>query len=182
MKLLTDLFPVIVFFVAYQLADIYVATQAAIAASLIQVAYLKLRNGRVETTHTVTLVLLILFGGLTLALHDPLFIKWKPTIVNWLFGVAFLLSQLFMKRSLLRRMMEHAIELPDAVWIRLNYAWVGFFIAMGVLNLVVAYGFSEQIWVNFKLFGLLALTLLFMLAQGVYLSRHLTPAHANTED
>jgi len=182
MKLLTDLFPVIVFFVAYQLADIYVATQAAIAASLVQVAYLKLRHGRVETTHTVTLVLLILFGGLTLALHDPLFIKWKPTIVNWLFGAAFLLSQLFMERSLLRRMMDHAIELPDAIWSRLNYAWVGFFVAMGVVNLVVAYHFSEQVWVNFKLFGFLALTLLFMLAQGVYLSRHLVPTHANTED
>lgn len=182
MKLLTDLFPVIVFFVAYQLADIYVATQAAIAASLLQVAYLKLRHGEVETTHTVTLVLLILFGGLTLALHDPLFIKWKPTIVNGLFAAAFLGSHWFMQRSLLQRMMDHAISLPDKVWVRLNYAWVGFFIAMGLLNLYVAYQFSEETWVNFKLFGFLALTLFFMLAQGVYLSRHVITSEPNIED
>ena len=182
MKLLTDLLPVIVFFVAYQLADIYVATQAAIGASVLQVAYLKLRHGKVETTHTVTLALLVLFGGLTLALHDPLFIKWKPTIVNWLFAAAFLGSQLFMQRSLLRRMMEHAVTLPDPIWLRLNYAWVGFFVAMGIVNLVVAYQFSEEVWVNFKLFGFLALTLLFMLAQGVYLSRHVITPEANIED
>ena len=182
MKLVTDLLPVIVFFVAYQLADIYDATQAAIAASLLQVVYLKLRHGKVETTHTVTLALLVLFGGLTLMLQDPLFIKWKPTIVNWLFAAAFLGSQLFMQRSLLQRMMDHAVTLPDPIWPRLNYAWIGFFIAVGVINLVVAYQFSEEVWVNFKLFGFLALTLLFMLAQGIYLSRHVITPEANTED
>ena len=182
MKLLSDLFPVIVFFVAYQLYDIYVATQVAIAASALQVAYTKVRYGGVETAQWVTLVLLVLFGGLTLALRDPLFIKWKPTVVNWLFAAAFLLSQIFMQRGLLQRMMDHAITLPDEAWKRLNIAWVLFFFVMGIVNLYVAYNYSEETWVNFKLFGFLGLTLAFMLAQGFYLARHMEPERANTEE
>jgi intracellular septation protein len=182
MKMLADLFPVILFFVAYQLFDIYVATQVAIVAAALQVAYHRIRYGRVENTHWLTLGLLVVFGGLTLALRDPTFIKWKPTVVNWLFAAAFLLSQLFMRRSLLRRMMDHAIDLPETAWMRLNTAWVLFFFAMGVLNLYVAYNYSEQTWVNFKLFGFLGLTLAFMLAQGVYLARHMQPQNSTTED
>lgn len=182
MKIIADLFPVILFFIAYQLFDIYVATQVAIAAAAVQVAYNKLRYGKVETMHWVTLGLLIVFGGLTLALRDPTFIKWKPTVVNWLFAAAFLLSQLFMKRSLLRRMMDHAVSMPDAAWLRLNTAWVTFFTAMGVLNLYIAYNFSEAVWVNFKLFGFLGLTLVFMLAQGFYLARFIEPDKPTTEE
>jgi intracellular septation protein len=180
--MLADLFPVILFFIAYQLFDIYVATQVAIAAAALQVAYHKFRYGQVANTQWLTLGLLVVFGGLTLALRDPTFIKWKPTVVNWLFAGAFLLSQLFMRRSLLRRMMDHAVALPDAVWLRLNTAWVLFFFSMGVVNLYVAYNYSEQTWVNFKLFGFLGLTLAFMLAQGFYLARHMEPQHPTTED
>jgi intracellular septation protein len=175
MKLLFDLFPVILFFVFYQLYDIYVATVAAIVAAAGQVAYLKLRRRNIETMHWVTLGLLVVFGGMTLLLHDPTFIKWKPTVVNWLFAVAFLGSQMFMQRSLLQRMMDHAVTLPDEAWRRLNTAWVVFFAAMGLLNLYVAYGYSEAVWVNFKLFGFLGLTLAFMLAQGFYLARYIAP-------
>jgi intracellular septation protein len=182
MKMLVDLFPVLLFFVAYQLFDIYVATQVAIAAAALQVAYNKLRYGRVENMHWVTLGLLVVFGGLTLALRDPTFIKWKPTVVNWLFAAAFLFSQLFMKRSLLRRMMDHAVTLPDSGWLRLNIAWVAFFFAMGVLNLYVAYNYPEEVWVNFKLFGFLGLTLLFMLGQGFYLARFIEAEKPTTED
>ena len=182
MKILADLFPVILFFIAYQLFDIYIATQVAIAAAAVQVVYNRLRYGKVETMHWVTLGLLVLFGGLTLALRDPTFIKWKPTVVNWLFAAAFLLSQLFMKRSLLRRMMDHAVNMPDTAWLRLNTAWVAFFAAMGVLNLYIAYNFSEAVWVNFKLFGFLGLTLVFMLAQGFYLARFVEPDESTTED
>jgi intracellular septation protein len=182
MKMLADLFPVILFFIAYQLFDIYVATQVAIAAAALQVAYHKFRYGQVANTQWLTLGLLVVFGGLTLALRDPTFIKWKPTVVNWLFAGAFLLSQLFMRRSLLRRMMDHAVALPDAVWLRLNTAWVLFFFSMGVVNLYVAYNYSEQTWVNFKLFGFLGLTLAFMLAQGFYLARHMEPQNPTTED
>ncbi len=182
MKMLADLFPVILFFIAYQLFDIYVATQVAIAAAVLQVAYHKIRYGKVENTQWITLGLLTVFGGLTLALRDPTFIKWKPTVVNWLFAGAFLFSQIFMRRSLLRRMMDHAIALPDLAWLRLNTAWVAFFFSMGVLNLYVAYNYSEQTWVNFKLFGFLGLTLAFMLAQGFYLARHMETDTSTTED
>jgi len=182
MKMLADLFPVILFFVAYQLYDIYVATVVAIAAAIAQVAYNWLRRGQVETMHWVTLGLLVVFGGLTLALQDPTFIKWKPTVVNWLFALAFLGSQLFMQRGLLQRMMDHAVTLPDSAWQRLNAAWVGFFLAMGVINLFVAYNFSENVWVNFKLFGFLGLTLLFMLAQGFYLSRFMDTEHSTEKE
>lgn len=182
MKMLADLFPVILFFVAYQLFDIYVATQVAIAAAVLQVAYNKLRYQTIESMHWVTLGLLVVFGGLTLALRDPTFIKWKPTVVNWLFAAAFLFSQVFMQRGLLRRMMDHAVTLPDLAWGRLNTAWVAFFFAMGVINLYVAYNFSEQVWVNFKLFGFLGLTLVFMLAQGFYLARFLQTENTTSED
>ena len=117
----------------------------------------------------------MIFGGLTLALHDPVFIKWKPTVVNWLFAVAFLISGLFMERNLLQRMMDHAISLPSNIWYRLNLAWITFFISAGLANLYVAYNYSESTWVDFKLFGMLGLTLLFMLLQGFYLARHMQP-------
>lgn len=173
MKFLTDLFPVILFFGAYQLYDIYVATAVAIVASAVQVSYLALRKQKIETMHWVTLGLLVVFGGLTLVLHDPTFIKWKPTVVNWMFGGAFLLSGIFMQRGLLQRMMDHAITLPAAIWQRLNLIWVAFFITLGVINLYVAFNFSEETWVNFKLFGLLGLTLVFVFAQGLYLARYI---------
>ncbi len=173
MKLLFDLFPVILFFVAYKMADIYVATAVAIAAGFVQVGYSYLRHRKVETMHWVTLGLLVVFGGMTLLLRDPTFIKWKPSVVNWLFALAFLGSSLFMERNLLQRSMEHAIKLPSHIWTRLNLAWVTFFILMGLLNLYVAYNFEEDIWVDFKLFGMMGLTLLFLLAQGFYLSRHM---------
>ncbi len=175
MKFLTDLLPVILFFIAYQLFGIYVATGVAIAAAFSQVAWSRWRHGRVENMHWVMLGLLVVFGGLTLLLRDPNFIKWKPTVVNWLFAAAFLGSGLFMKVSLLQRMMAHAITLPDVVWRRLNLAWVAFFTLMGVANLYVAFRFSEAVWVNFKLFGLMGLTLVFLIAQGFYLARHMPP-------
>jgi intracellular septation protein len=173
MKFLADLFPVILFFIAYKLAGIYAATVVAIIASLVQVGWNHWRHGKVETMHWVTLGLILFFGGLTLLLHDPVFIKWKPTVVNWLFAAAFLGSALFMERGLLQRMMDHAVTLPDAVWKRLNLAWVGFFLFIGAANLYVAYHFPEETWVNFKLFGMMGLTLVFLVAQGFYLSRYI---------
>lgn len=182
MKMLADLFPVILFFLAYQLYDIYVATLMAIVAAAVQVVYYKVRHGKVENVQLVTLGLLVVFGGLTLALRDPTFIKWKPTVVNWLFAAAFLGSQLFMQRSLLQRMMDHAVSMPGTAWTRLNIAWVLFFFIMGVINLYVAYSFSEEVWVNFKLFGFLGLTLVFLLAQGFYLARHMQPEESAAEE
>ncbi|WP_456406272.1 septation protein A [Thiolapillus sp.] len=173
MKLLTDFFPVIIFFVAYKIWGMYVATSVFIVASLLQIGWNHRQYGKVETMQWVTLGLVLFFGGMTLALHDPVFIKWKPTVVNWLFAGAFLISGLFMQRSLLQRMMDHAISLPQTIWTRLNMAWILFFISAGLANLYVAYNFPESTWVDFKLFGMLGLTFVFILLQGVYLSRHM---------
>ena len=173
MKFLFDFFPIILFFIAYKVYDIYVATAVAIVAALLQTGLFWLKHRRTEKMHLVTLVLLIVFGGLTLLLHDPVFIKWKPTVVNWLFGVTFLGSQFIGRKTLVERMMGHAISAPGPVWQRLNWAWILFFIFMGIINLYVAYTFSEEAWVNFKLFGMMGLTLVFVFGQAFYLSRYM---------
>ena len=179
MKLITDFLPVIAFFAAYKIWGMYVATGVFIAASLLHIAWNRYFHGKVETLQWITLGLVLVFGGATLLLHDPLYFKWKPTVVNWLFAAAFLGSGLLMERSILQRMMDQAITLPRSVWHRLNLAWVVFFIASGAANIYVAYHYAEETWVNFKLFGMLGLTLAFMIAQGVYLARHIQPAEEN---
>jgi intracellular septation protein len=214
MKLLVDFFPILLFFAAYKLEGIYVATAVAIAASAVLVGWSWARRRRVETMHLVTLALLVLFGGLTIALHDPIFVMWKPTIVNWLFAAVFLGSQWIGERSLIERMMGKAVDIPSPVWTRLNLMWVAFFAITGLVNLFVVYvgsGFfgaqqalisasglhdvdltacgtlfsgdllalcnqaqsSEEIWVNFKLFGMMGMTIVFVIAQSFYLARHM---------
>ena len=174
MKLLFDVFPVVAFFVAYKLFDIYVATGVAIVATLLQVAVSWYRARKVATMQLVTLAIIIIFGGLTLFLQDEQFIKWKPTVINWLFGAAFLLSQLFGDRTAIERLMGANLSLPKTVWGRLNLGWVVFFFAMGAANLYVMTYFDRDTWVNFKLFGMLGLTLVFVVCQAVYLSRYMT--------
>lgn len=175
MKFLADFFPVLLFFGAYQLYDIYVATATAIVASFVQVGASWFRHRKVEKMHLVTLGLLVVFGGLTLALRDPLFIKWKPTVVNWLFAAAFLGSHYVGERPIIQRMMSQAVTLPPEIWHRLSIAWVLFFLGVGAINLLVAFSFSEETWVNFKLFGMLGLTILFVIGQAVYLAKHMKP-------
>ncbi|OOZ36491.1 septation protein A [Solemya velesiana gill symbiont] len=182
MKFLTDFFPVVLFFIAYQVYDIYVATQVAIAASFIQVSFQWLRHRSVPNMHLVTLGLLIIFGGLTLALRDPLFIKWKPTVVNWLFAVAFIGSQFIGKKNLVERMMSHAVTLPARIWPRLNTAWALFFVAMGAVNLYVAFNYSEETWVNFKLFGMMGLTFVFIILQALYMARFMEQPTESQEE
>ena len=173
MKLLIDFFPIVLFFAAYKLADIYVATLAAIAGAILQVGFVWFRTRRVETMHLVSLALILVFGGATWFLRDPTFIKWKPTVLNWLFGAAFLGSQFIGRQPVIQRMLGAQLELPAAMWRRLNLAWSTFFIVIGAVNLYVAYTFEESTWVNFKLFGMLGLTVLFILLQSFYLSRYL---------
>lgn len=199
MKILFDFFPIILFFVVYKLYGdlppevvamantlpllaltpgeptdaIYLATAVAILASVLQVGGYWLRQRQVERMHLVSLALLVVFGGLTLMLQDALFIKWKPTILNWLFGIVFLGSRFIGSRTLVERMMGHAVQVPAFVWQRLNLAWVGFFLVAGTTNLLVAYTFDEAVWVDFKLFGLLGMTLAFVFAQAIYLARHM---------
>ncbi|MCG6859755.1 MAG: septation protein A [Chromatiaceae bacterium] len=219
MKFLIDFFPVILFFVAYKLYDIYVATAVAIVGSMIQVSGFWLKHHRTEPMHLVTLGLLVVFGGLTIALHDRTFIMWKPSIVNWLFAAAFLGSHFVGKRPLIERMMSHAVEVPSPIWRRLNLMWSAFFLLAGLANLYVANGFftaehaliaasgqeeidlatcgkllsgelldlcttarsREETWVNFKLFGMMGLTIAFVIAQAFYLARHIKDT-ANPEE
>lgn len=181
MKLLVDFFPIVLFFAAYKLADIYVATLAAIVGAVIQVAYTWIRTRKFETMHLVSLVLILVFGGATWFLRDPTFIKWKPTVLNWLFGLVFLGSQFIGDKPVIQRMLSAQIELPTFVWRRLNLAWVTFFLTIGTVNLYVAYSYEESVWVNFKLFGMLGLTVVFVLLQSVYLSRHMPQATTEEE-
>jgi intracellular septation protein len=201
MKLLFDLFPVILFFVAYSLgkrvpdtavalvsgllgafgasggvspeqAPILLATAVAILATIGQVGWLLARGKKVDKMLWVSLVIIVVMGGATLWLRDPAFIKWKPTVLYWAFAGALLGAQALLQRNLIRSMMEQQISLPDPVWTRLNLSWAAFFLLMGALNLYVAYHFSESTWVDFKLFGGMGLMLLFVIAQGLFISRH----------
>jgi intracellular septation protein len=179
MQLMFDFFPVILFFIAYKLTDIYVSTGVIIVAVIVQTGVQWLRFRKVSTMALVSAVLVLIFGGLTLLIHDKAFIQWKVTVVNWLFAAAFLGSQMFGDRPLIERMMGENIPLERTLWRRLNLAWSAFFVLLGALNLYVAYNFPEEVWVNFKLFGVLGLTLVFALAQGVWLSSKI-PADRST--
>jgi intracellular septation protein len=171
MQFLVDLLPVIAFFVAYKVAGIYVATAVLIVGVLLQTLVSWIRHRKVSGMLLASAVLVLIFGGLTLLIHDPVFIKWKPTIVNWLFAAAFLVSEFLSGPSIVQRMLGENVTLDDASWTKLNLMWVGFFIIAGALNIFVAYRFDEATWVNFKLFGLMGLTLLFALAQGLWIAR-----------
>lgn len=172
MKLLIDFFPVLLFFITFKLYDLYVATIAAIIASIAQVVLYWIKNRRFESMHLLTMLSIVILGGATLLLQNDLFIKWKPTAINWLFALIFLGSYLFTKKPLIQRMMEKNIELPTPIWHKLNWSWILFFVVMGFANLYVVYTFDTNTWVNFKFFGVLGLTMVFVLLQAVYLSRH----------
>lgn len=176
MKLLFDFFPIILFFIAYKAVGIYAATAVAIVASLAQVGFTRLRHGRVERMHVISMALILVLGGATLFLQDEMFIKWKPTAVNWAFALAFLGSQFIGRAPLIARMLSESVTLPDEVWRRLNLSWVVFFLAMGAANLYVVYHFSTDTWVNFKLFGMMGLTFAFVIGQAFYLARHIQTA------
>lgn len=186
MKLLFDFFPIVLFFVTFKMFEdqhqgILAATGVVIVATCVQVAITWFRHRKVENLHLITLVLVVVLGGVTLLLDDEIFIKWKPTVVNWLFAGAFLASQFVGRRPLVERMLGASVKLPAAVWTRLNLSWVVFFTAVGVLNLYVVYNYDTDTWVNFKLFGLMGLTLAFVVAQAFYMMRH-TPDEDGPEE
>lgn len=201
MKFLFDLFPVILFFSMFKWgenhpeaaqslaqqflstfvssgaasvtrAPIMLATALAIIATIAQIAYLLIRGRKVETTLWISLVIIGVFGGATIYFQNEAFIKWKPTVLYWCFGVALLVSQVFFGKNLIRLMMEKQITMPDNVWQRLSLSWAAFFGVMGLVNLYVAYHFSTASWVNFKLFGFTGLMLAFVIAQSIFLSKY----------
>jgi intracellular septation protein len=176
MKLLLDFFPIILFFAAFKLWGIYVATGVAIVATVAQIAWLRFKTGKVEPMQWLSLGIIVVFGGATILAHDETFIKWKPTVLYWMMGAALAAGLLFFRKNLLKSLMGSQLELPDAAWRVMNWSWVGFFALMGVLNLWVAFNFDTDTWVNFKLFGGLGLMALFVIAQAFYLGRHVKDA------
>ncbi|MEI8264204.1 MAG: septation protein A [Betaproteobacteria bacterium] len=209
MKLLFDFLPVILFFGTFKYAEaekdwaadfatthlgfmvsggkvseaeapVLLATVVVIAATLAQVVWLKLRRRRVDTMLWVSLALVVVLGGLTIWLHSETFIKWKPSALYWAMGLALWLSPLLFNRNLLKVLLGEQLDLPGKVWHRLNFAWIAFFGVMGLLNVWVAYNFTTATWVNFKLFGGLGLMLLFMVVQGLWISRYLEPASGSS--
>lgn len=186
MKFLFDFFPIALFFITFKFYDdpqegVLAATAVAIIATVIQVLLFWLKNKRVEKMHIITLVLITVLGGATLILKDPVFIKWKPTAVNWMFAIAFFGSQFIGEKPFVKRMMAHAVELPEHVWMKLNLAWVVFFTAMGFANLYVAFNYDLSTWVDFKTYGMLGLTILFVILQAIYLAKHM-PEESTKQD
>ncbi|MHB1053693.1 MAG: septation protein A [Thiobacillus sp.] len=206
-KLLFDMFPIIVFFIAYKLGDanaeatrafmsslglpqpvggiekpgIYFATLIAIVASMMQIGWVKLRGHKVEAMMWVSLGIIVVFGGATLWLHDESFIKWKPTVLYWIFsGIIF--GAAAFGRNVIKNLMTAQMELPDPAWSRLNASWGGFFAFMGVANLIVAFNFSTDAWVNFKLFGSLGLMLVFVIGQSMMLTKYMDQADMDKEE
>jgi intracellular septation protein len=197
MKLFFDLFPVILFFITFKysektpetaaalvsallgdsavdikLAPILLATVVVILATVAQIVWVWLRHGKVDKMLWVSLVLVSVFGGLTLIFQDDDFIKWKPTILYWVFAGSMTFSALFLKKNAIKAMLGEQLTLPEKIWARVNFSWVGFFIFMGGLNLFVAFNFETDVWVNFKLFGGMGLMLIFVVGQGLLLSKY----------
>jgi intracellular septation protein len=208
MKLLFDFLPIFLFFATFKYAEgqkewaarfatdhfgfivsggvvgvgeapVLLATVVVIVATLTQVAWLLTRGRKVDLMLWVSLTLVVVLGGLTIWFHSETFIKWKPSVLYWVMGLAFWISQTFLRKNLLQLLIGDQLELPAAVWQRLNFAWIAFFALMGLLNIYVAYTFKTDVWVNFKLFGGMGLMLAFTIGQGVYISRHLKPEAAD---
>ena len=187
MQLLFDFFPLLLFFAAYKWYGIFVATGVAIVASIIQVSVHWLRNRRFETAHLTTLGVIVVFGGLTLIFRDDTFIKWKPTIVNWLFAAIVLASLIGQRRTVLEFLLGKKIHLPVTIWRKVNLAWGLFFLVAGALNYYFAFVFRTELdpqlrtdlWVNFKVFGLMGLTLAFAVIQMMLVARYIVTDNSN---
>ena len=211
MKIFFDLLPIILFFASFKWAEghkdlvahwvtqhlgfavsggavgvteapVLLATVVVIVATLLQVVVLKAMRKPVDKMLWAGLVIVVVLGGLTLWFHDETFIKWKPTVIYWMMALGFLITEIVLGRKMLAQMMGGQVEAPDAVWRKLGWAWVLFFASMGVLNLWVAFNFPLDTWVSFKMWGSLGLTLVFTLAQGMYLSRHMVPEQTSKAD
>jgi len=173
MKLLFDFFPIVLFFLFFKLYGIYTATAVAMIASVSQVALYRLKFQRYEKMHLINLAIIMSLGSATLFFHNPWFIKWKPTGIYWLSALIFFASSYIGSKPLIQKMMESNVTLASKIWHRLNVAWSLFFVVMGALNLYVAYNYDTDAWVNFKLFGGVGFTILFVLVQAFYLTKHM---------
>ncbi|RAU45868.1 MULTISPECIES: septation protein A [unclassified Pseudomonas] len=194
MKQFIDFIPLILFFVVYKISPqavdimghsfmvggIFSATAMLIASSIVVYGVLYVRQGKLEKSQWLTLIACLVFGSLTLAFHSETFLKWKAPVVNWLFALIFAGSHFIGDRLLIQRIMGHALTLPQAIWTKLNIAWIVFFLFCGAANLYVAFTYQD-FWVDFKVFGSLGMTLIFLIGQGIFLTRHIRDADASTE-
>ena len=172
-KQLVEFFPILLFFIAFKLYDIYVATAVVIVATILQVAYAWFKFRKIETMQWITLALVVIIGGLTLILHDEQFVKWKLSIIEWLFGGAFLGSQFIGRAPFIERMMSSQLTLPAVIWKRLNLCWAGFFIGVGCLNVYVMFNYNTNDWVTFKTFIVPGMMAVFIVVQMIFLYKHL---------
>ena len=175
MKFLFDFFPIILFFIAFKFGDIFIATGVTIAATFVQIGWTWTRKRKIDPMLWASLIIVSVFGGMTLLLHDETFIKWKPTMLYWSFAAGLIGSALFFRKNLIQALLSKQMTVPDFVWQRLNWAWISFFVFMGIANLIVAFalGLSTEAWVNFKVFGGIGLMLVFAVAQGFMLSKYI---------
>ncbi len=173
LKVLLEFLPIALFFIGYKLFDLMFATWVAIAASFVQLLIVRLMSGRFEKVSVISFFSILILGGATLLLKDEIYVKWKPTAVYWLLSATLLFSQIFGTKPMLQRLGESNLSLPTRVWQLLNFSWFGFFLIMGFLNLYVVYNFDDNVWVNFKLFGTLGITILFIILQSVFMAKHL---------
>ena len=173
MKQLLEFFPILLFFIAYKAYDIYVATAVVIGATIIQVAIAWFKYRKVETMQWITLGLVIVFGGATIILHDEQYLKWKFSIIEWLFGLAFLSSHFIGQKTFIERMMASNLSLPATIWTRLNFSWATFFISVGFINVYVMYNYNTDDWVTFKTFIAPALMVVFMVVQMSFIYKYI---------
>ena len=174
-KIIFDFLPLILFFIALKLGDIYIATKVAMAATVLQIIWLKVKRQRIEASHWLNLIVIVLFGGLTIYLQDENFIKWKPTVLYWIFALIIAGALLISNNNLIKRLMGTQITLPEPVWTKLAYSWSAFFALMGILNLFVAFSgyFTIDQWATFKVFGLTILLIVFVIGQSLVLAKYM---------
>ena len=170
MKILIDFLPIVIFFAVYRLSDIYLATIAIIVTMLLQIIYQWLFTIQINRMLLTSTLLVTIFGGITLLFRNPIFIQWKPTIVNWIFALAFLFTHFFGEKTLIEIMMGKTINLEKKLWKKMNLMWFFNFIFLGAINLYVVYNFSEETWVNFKLFGMLGITFIMAIIQSIWIA------------
>lgn len=179
MKVLYDLFPLLLFFITYKFFGIYAATAVAIVASTLQLAYTWHKKKRIEFMQVTTTVLIVVFGGLTLYLHDVMFIKWKPSIINWVLASVFFISHYVGDKPMIKRILEEKISMPNEKWVKLSWIWIQFFMLVGAANCYVIYHFSTDQWVSFKVFGLTFFAIIFGIYQANFISKNATFIPAN---
>jgi len=180
-KILLDFLPIALFFISFKFFNLMIATQVAIVASLIQLIWLRISTGKIHRVNLISFLSILVLGGATLLLKDDIFIKWKPTAVYWLLSIALLFSQLFSQKPLVQSLGESSVQLPSKIWRQLNLTWFAFFCGMGFANLYVVYNFDTAVWVNFKLFGTLGLTIVFIFAQSIYMAKHSQMQNGNSQ-